>query len=229
MFMDDSDSDIEFEPNYPLDFDPEYRGVLLETPTIAKECLGFGPYGTLKDYRSAVMTDLGPYAKEVSVSTFLDKFAPPLAPGISEDAVLRDLSDGPSPAIIGDQWTAFKISPRSDLRHEDHAYEPLASAMKAIITAPSLAAQPKYAVEFVQFPNSTPKSTFRDTSMKPDGCGYIPVYTAEGVKVGEPTDVHWYQIIYVAEFKKSDKLIDKRNDVSNFYYSSISSSALMLE
>lgn len=169
-----------------------------ESPVHAKAVHSSHSYqnGLLEDARLAVLQDLGTSIPEISFQTFID-FLAPTKPQFDIGAAINALKSESILSASG-RWSAFDKEPKDQLGHENDVFKPMTNiftkAVDAIIKHSNLT-DSRRSTDFLQNPNSAPKSMERHNATKPDGYLLVKDRLEQGV-------VSWADVVISCEYKK---------------------------
>jgi hypothetical protein len=154
--------------------------------------------GLLEDARLAVLQDLGTTIPEIPLQTFID-FLTPTKPQFDIGTTINVLKSESILSASG-RWSAFEKEPKDQVGHENDIFKPMTNiftkAVDAIIKHSDLTDSPR-SIDFLQNPNSAPKSAERHNATKPDGYLLVKDRLEQGV-------VSWADVVLSCEYKKEE-------------------------
>jgi len=169
-----------------------------ESPVRAKAVHSSHSYqnGLLEDARLAVLQDLGTSIPEIPLQTFIAFLTPP-KPQFYICVPVNALKSESILSASG-RWSAFDKEPKDQLGHENDVFKPMTNIFTKVVNAiikHSDLTDSRCSIDFLQNPNSAPKSAERHTATKPDGYLLVKDRLEQGV-------VSWADVVLSCEYKK---------------------------
>jgi hypothetical protein len=156
-----------------------------------------------------VLEELGTRIPQITLQDFMDFLAPP-QPEFDIEATMEKLKTSGVLTALG-RWKAFDKEPKDQSGREDVVFKPMSDIFNATVTAIIEDSNLNFtardcALDFLQNPNITPKSSDRGNTSKPDG------YLLMKDRVREDK-VSWADVVLSCEYKREGG-VEELDDVS---------------